>query len=48
MLFEPIRHETLRPVACPDLTLKALKLGKMLKHEYVPDFQSALHAPKPL
>lgn len=29
-------------------TTKALKLGKMLKHEYVPDFQSALYAPKPL
>ena len=27
---------------------KALKLGKMLKYEHVPAFQSALHAPKPL
>ncbi|WP_256079321.1 acetoacetate decarboxylase (ADC) [Massilia sp. YIM B04103] len=28
--------------------LKSLKLGKMLKYEYVPEFQSALYAPKPL
>ncbi|MDG0832927.1 acetoacetate decarboxylase (ADC) [Pelomonas saccharophila] len=28
--------------------IKALKLGKLLKYEYVPDFQSALYAPKPL
>ncbi|MCB2252253.1 acetoacetate decarboxylase (ADC) [Pseudomonas chlororaphis] len=28
--------------------LRALKLGKMLKYEYVPEFQSALYAPKPL
>jgi hypothetical protein len=28
--------------------LKSLKLGKMLKYEYVPQFQSALYAPKPL
>lgn len=28
--------------------IKALKLGKMLKYEYVPDFQSALYAPRPL
>jgi hypothetical protein len=28
--------------------IKALKLGKMLKYEYVPDFQSALYAPAPL
>lgn len=26
----------------------ALKLGKMLKYEYVPEFQAALYAPKPL
>ncbi|AXP07215.1 acetoacetate decarboxylase (ADC) [Pseudomonas fluorescens] len=28
--------------------LHALKLGKMMKYEYVPEFQSALYAPKPL
>lgn len=28
--------------------IKALDLGKMLKYEYVPDFQSALYAPAPL
>lgn len=28
--------------------LRALKLGKMMKFEYVPEFQSALYAPKPL
>lgn len=28
--------------------LKSLKLGKMMKYEYVPEFQSALYAPKPL
>ncbi|MGH8448287.1 acetoacetate decarboxylase (ADC) [Pseudomonas sp.] len=28
--------------------LRALKLGKMIKYEYVPEFQSALYAPKPL
>lgn len=28
--------------------LRALKLGKMMKYEYVPEFQSALYAPKPL
>ena len=28
--------------------LRDLKLGKMLKYEYVPEFQSALYAPKPL
>lgn len=28
--------------------IKALKLGKMLKYEYVPEFQSALYAPRPL
>lgn len=28
--------------------IKALKLGKLVKYEYVPDFQSALYAPKPL
>ncbi|WP_215409397.1 hypothetical protein [Janthinobacterium sp. JC611] len=30
------------------LYLKSLKLGKMMKYEYVPEFQSALYAPKPL
>jgi hypothetical protein len=28
--------------------LRALKLGKMMKYEYVPQFQSALYAPQPL
>lgn len=28
--------------------IRALKLGKMMKYEYVPEFQSALYAPKPL
>lgn len=28
--------------------IKALKLGKLVKYEYVPNFQSALYAPKPL
>ncbi|RCJ09873.1 acetoacetate decarboxylase (ADC) [Cupriavidus necator] len=28
--------------------IKALKLGKMMKYEYVPEFQSALYSPKPL
>lgn len=28
--------------------IKSLKLGRMLKYEYVPQFQSALYAPKPL
>ena len=28
--------------------IKALKLGKLVKYEYVPDFQSALYSPKPL
>ncbi|MQA21054.1 acetoacetate decarboxylase (ADC) [Rugamonas rivuli] len=28
--------------------LKSLKLGKMMKYEYVPEFQSALYAPKAL
>lgn len=28
--------------------LRSLGLGKMLKYEYVPEFQSALYAPKPL
>ncbi|MGC5698569.1 acetoacetate decarboxylase (ADC) [Pseudomonas sp. NFXW11] len=28
--------------------LRSLQLGKMLKYEYVPQFQSALYAPKPL
>jgi hypothetical protein len=28
--------------------IKALKLGKLVKYEYVPDFQSVLYAPKPL
>lgn len=29
-------------------TIRSLKLGKMLKYEYVPEFQSALYAPAPL
>ncbi|WP_226687442.1 acetoacetate decarboxylase (ADC) [Stutzerimonas stutzeri] len=28
--------------------IESLKLGKMMKYEYVPDFQSALYAPEPL
>jgi hypothetical protein len=28
--------------------IKSLKLGKLLKYEYVPEFQSALYSPKPL
>ena len=28
--------------------IKSLKLGKMLKYEYVPEFQGALYSPKPL
>ncbi|MDN3922535.1 acetoacetate decarboxylase (ADC) [Roseateles violae] len=28
--------------------IKALKLGKLVKYEYVPDFQGALYSPKPL
>ena len=28
--------------------IESLKLGKMIRYEYVPDFQSALYAPKPL
>lgn len=28
--------------------IESLKLGKMLKYEYVPDFQAALYAPRPL
>ncbi|MCA1859597.1 hypothetical protein LE191_05690 [Janthinobacterium sp. HSC-3S05] len=28
--------------------IRSLKLGKMMKYEYVPAFQSALYAPKPL
>lgn len=28
--------------------IRSLKLGKMIKYEYVPDFQSALYAPEPL
>jgi hypothetical protein len=28
--------------------IKALKLGKLVKYEYVPEFQGALYAPKPL
>lgn len=28
--------------------IKALKLGKMVRYEYVPEFQSALYAPEPL
>ncbi len=28
--------------------IRSLKLGKLVKYEYVPEFQSALYAPKPL
>ncbi|CAD5110441.1 acetoacetate decarboxylase family protein [Zestomonas carbonaria] len=28
--------------------MKSLKLGKMMRYEYVPEFQSALYAPEPL
>ncbi|GAB3108215.1 acetoacetate decarboxylase family protein [Cupriavidus yeoncheonensis] len=28
--------------------IRSLKLGKMLKYEYVPEFQSALYSPRPL
>ncbi|MCC7596127.1 acetoacetate decarboxylase (ADC) [Janthinobacterium sp. FW305-129] len=28
--------------------IKSLKLGKLMKYEYVPEFQGALYAPKPL
>lgn len=28
--------------------IKTLKLGKLVKYEYVPEFQGALYAPKPL
>lgn len=28
--------------------IKALKLGKLIKYEYVPEFQGALYSPKPL
>ena len=28
--------------------IKALKLGKLLRYDYVPEFQSALYAPQPL
>ncbi|MEN0107806.1 MAG: acetoacetate decarboxylase (ADC), partial [Pseudomonas sp.] len=28
--------------------IKSLKLGKLMKYEYVPQFQSALYAPAPL
>jgi hypothetical protein len=28
--------------------IKALKLGRLVRYEYVPEFQSALYAPKPL
>jgi hypothetical protein len=28
--------------------IKSLKLGKLVRYEYVPEFQSALYAPKPL
>ena len=28
--------------------IKSLKLGKMLRYEYVPEFQAALYAPQPL
>lgn len=38
---------TLRDGSLSDY-IRALKLGKMMKYEYVPEFQSALYAPKPL
>jgi hypothetical protein len=28
--------------------IKSLKLGKMLRYEFVPEFQAALYAPQPL
>lgn len=28
--------------------IRSLKLGKMLKYEFVPEFQAALYAPQPL
>jgi hypothetical protein len=28
--------------------IKALKLGRLVRYEHVPEFQSALYAPKPL
>jgi predicted transcriptional regulator len=28
--------------------IKSLKLGKMVQYQYVPSFQSALYAPKPI
>lgn len=52
-----LRHGSSRDADSATLTLgdgalsnylRTLKLGKMMKYEYVPAFQSALYAPKPL
>jgi len=52
-----LRHATSSSAESVDLQLgegsfstyiKSLKLGKLMKYEYVPEFQSALYAPKPL
>lgn len=52
-----LSHGTSRDEASVTLTLsdgslsnylRSLKLGKMMRYEYVPAFQSALYAPKPL
>ncbi|WP_104961805.1 acetoacetate decarboxylase (ADC) [Pseudomonas alloputida] len=52
-----LRHGSSRDADSATLTLgdgtlsnylRTLKLGKMMKYEYVPEFQSALYAPKPL
>lgn len=51
-----LRHASSRDQEAVGLTLgegslatyiKSLKLGKMLKYEYVPEFQAALYAPQP-
>jgi hypothetical protein len=52
-----LRHASTSSADAVNLTLtdgslsrliKSLELGKMVKYEYVPDFQAALYAPKPL
>ncbi|HCF3811574.1 TPA: acetoacetate decarboxylase (ADC) [Pseudomonas aeruginosa] len=52
-----LRHASTSDADAVNLTLtdgslsrfiESLKLGKMVKYEYVPDFQAALYAPKPL
>ncbi|WP_254621257.1 acetoacetate decarboxylase (ADC) [Stutzerimonas stutzeri] len=52
-----LRHASTSDAGAVKLTLtdgslsrfiESLKLGKMVKYEYVPDFQAALYAPKPL